>query len=139
MSRYLRAFTEYFTSPLLLSSSKNGTFKNKIGNERIRTRRQHKASEKNLCVRCENNTFKYHNTGKYLTVIYSMSFQVLCGPGVAWWFEHRTPDRKAWVRCLMPPNTFRVHTEYVLVKSVGPKVLWAESQVKGTGEYFPPL
>ncbi|GFX75216.1 hypothetical protein TNCV_3171431 [Trichonephila clavipes] len=27
----------------------------------------------------------------------------------------------------MPPNTLRVHTEYVLVKSVGPKVLWAES------------
>ncbi|GFU16475.1 hypothetical protein TNCV_836471 [Trichonephila clavipes] len=25
----------------------------------------------------------------------------------------------------MPPNTIRVHTEYVLVKSVGPKVLWA--------------
>ncbi|GFT25240.1 uncharacterized protein TNCV_181101 [Trichonephila clavipes] len=26
----------------------------------------------------------------------------------------------------MPPNTLRIHTEYVLVKSVGPKVLWAE-------------
>ncbi|GFV04435.1 uncharacterized protein TNCV_920551 [Trichonephila clavipes] len=39
----------------------------------------------------------------------------------------------------MPPNTLRVHTEYVLVKSVGPKVLWAESRVQGTGEYFPPL
>ncbi|GFS49145.1 uncharacterized protein TNCV_2410091 [Trichonephila clavipes] len=39
----------------------------------------------------------------------------------------------------MPPNTLRVHTEYVLVKSVGPKVLWAESRVRGTGEYFPPL
>ncbi|GFV67096.1 hypothetical protein TNCV_1078761 [Trichonephila clavipes] len=25
---------------------------------------------------------------------------------------------------LMPPNTLRVHTEHVLVKSVGPKVLW---------------
>ncbi|GFU83278.1 hypothetical protein TNCV_3738891 [Trichonephila clavipes] len=25
--------------------------------------------------------------------------------------EHRTPDRKAWVRCPMPPNTLRVHTE----------------------------
>ncbi|GFV10763.1 hypothetical protein TNCV_1756011 [Trichonephila clavipes] len=25
----------------------------------------------------------------------------------------------------MPPNTLRVHSEYVLVKSVGPKVLWA--------------
>ncbi|GFW92787.1 uncharacterized protein TNCV_1735801 [Trichonephila clavipes] len=39
----------------------------------------------------------------------------------------------------MPPNTLPVHTEYVLVKSVGPKVLWAESRVQGTGEYFPPL
>ncbi|GFU67591.1 uncharacterized protein TNCV_1643401 [Trichonephila clavipes] len=39
----------------------------------------------------------------------------------------------------MPPNTLRVHTEYVLVKSVGPNVLWAESQVQGTGEYLPPL
>ncbi|GFX12324.1 uncharacterized protein TNCV_63701 [Trichonephila clavipes] len=39
----------------------------------------------------------------------------------------------------MPPNTLRVHTEYVLVKSVGPKVLWADLRVQGTGEYFPPL
>ncbi|GFU91257.1 uncharacterized protein TNCV_4925871 [Trichonephila clavipes] len=39
----------------------------------------------------------------------------------------------------MPPNTLRVHTEYVLVKSVGLKVLWAESRVKRTGESFPPL
>ncbi|GFV43163.1 uncharacterized protein TNCV_1574091 [Trichonephila clavipes] len=38
---------------------------------------------------------------------------------------------------LMPPNTLRVHTEYVLVKSVGPNVLWDESRVQGTGEYFP--
>ncbi|GFU54404.1 uncharacterized protein TNCV_3938071, partial [Trichonephila clavipes] len=38
----------------------------------------------------------------------------------------------------MPPNTLRVHTEYVLVESVGPKVLWAELRVQGTGEYFPP-
>ncbi|GFT82892.1 uncharacterized protein TNCV_4434411 [Trichonephila clavipes] len=53
--------------------------------------------------------------------------------------EHRTPDRKAWVRCLMPPNTLRVYTENVLVKSVGPKVLWAESRVQGTEEYFPPI
>ncbi|GFY03038.1 uncharacterized protein TNCV_980431 [Trichonephila clavipes] len=29
--------------------------------------------------------------------------------------------------------------EYVLIKSVGSKVLWAESGVQGTGEYFPPL
>ncbi|GFV96449.1 uncharacterized protein TNCV_2943821 [Trichonephila clavipes] len=36
----------------------------------------------------------------------------------------------------VPPNTFRVNTEYVFVKLVGPKVLWAESQVHGTGEYF---
>ncbi|GFS77207.1 uncharacterized protein TNCV_3758031 [Trichonephila clavipes] len=39
----------------------------------------------------------------------------------------------------MPPNTLRVHTEHVLDKSVGPKVLWAESRVQGTGEYIPPL
>ncbi|GFW51921.1 uncharacterized protein TNCV_1188521 [Trichonephila clavipes] len=39
----------------------------------------------------------------------------------------------------MPPNTLRVRTEYVLVKSVGPKVLWAESRVQGTREHFPPL
>ncbi|GFU09125.1 uncharacterized protein TNCV_1319641 [Trichonephila clavipes] len=32
-----------------------------------------------------------------------------------------TVVRKDWVRCPMPPNTLRVHTEYVLVKSVGPK------------------
>ncbi|GFY33142.1 uncharacterized protein TNCV_2230911 [Trichonephila clavipes] len=39
----------------------------------------------------------------------------------------------------MPPNTLRVHTENVLIKSVGPKVLWTESRVQGTGEYLPPL
>ncbi|GFU20074.1 uncharacterized protein TNCV_1192121 [Trichonephila clavipes] len=39
----------------------------------------------------------------------------------------------------MPPNTLRVHTENVLVKSVGFRVFWAESQVQGTGEYFPPI
>ncbi|GFT10098.1 uncharacterized protein TNCV_1115391 [Trichonephila clavipes] len=38
----------------------------------------------------------------------------------------------------VPPNTLRVHTEYVLVKSVGPKVLWAVSRIQGTGENFPP-
>ncbi|GFV41395.1 uncharacterized protein TNCV_3090051 [Trichonephila clavipes] len=32
-----------------------------------------------------------------------------------------TSDRKAWVRCPMSPNTIRVHTKYVLVKSVDPK------------------
>ncbi|GFW97672.1 uncharacterized protein TNCV_685421 [Trichonephila clavipes] len=37
----------------------------------------------------------------------------------------------------MLPNTLRVHTEYMLVKSS--KVLWAESRVQGTKEYFPPL
>ncbi|GFV47005.1 transposable element Tcb2 transposase [Trichonephila clavipes] len=30
----------------------------------------------------------------------------------------------------MPPNILRVHTEYELVKSVGPKVLWSESRVR---------
>ncbi|GFV60658.1 uncharacterized protein TNCV_788241 [Trichonephila clavipes] len=60
-------------------------------------------------------------------------------PWVAWWSEHRTPDWKAWVRCPMPQNTILVHTEYVFVKSVGSKVLWAESRVQGTREYFPPL
>ncbi|GFU69542.1 uncharacterized protein TNCV_1351021 [Trichonephila clavipes] len=39
----------------------------------------------------------------------------------------------------IPPITLRVHTQYVLVKSVGPKVLWAESRVQGTGENLPPL
>ncbi|GFY21158.1 uncharacterized protein TNCV_3992021 [Trichonephila clavipes] len=53
------------------------------------------------------------------------------------WLKHQTSDRKAWVRCPMLPNIFQVHTEYVLVKSVGPKVLWAESRVQGTGEFFP--
>ncbi|GFY00531.1 hypothetical protein TNCV_2139281 [Trichonephila clavipes] len=27
------------------------------------------------------------------------------------WLEHRTPDRKAWVRCPMPPTSLRVHTD----------------------------
>ncbi|GFY11727.1 uncharacterized protein TNCV_1529191 [Trichonephila clavipes] len=61
------------------------------------------------------------------------------GPWVAYWLEHRTPDRKVRVRCPKPPNTLRVYTEYILVKSVGPKVLWAESRVQETGENFPPL
>ncbi|GFX62708.1 hypothetical protein TNCV_4868681 [Trichonephila clavipes] len=34
-----------------------------------------------------------------------------------------------------PPST---HGD-TLVKSVGPKLLWAESRAQGTGEYFPPL
>ncbi|GFU72728.1 uncharacterized protein TNCV_194151 [Trichonephila clavipes] len=43
-------------------------------------------------------------------------------------------DRKAWfdARCLFPQNTLRLHTEYVLVKSLGAKVLWDESRVQGT-------
>ncbi|GFX72312.1 CCHC-type domain-containing protein [Trichonephila clavipes] len=72
--------------------------------------------------------------------------------------ESRSPSRRSPVRTmgslvvraldskleglsLMPvlPNTLRVHTEYVLAKSVGPKVLLAESRVQGTGENFPPL
>ncbi|GFX07785.1 hypothetical protein TNCV_4160541 [Trichonephila clavipes] len=61
------------------------------------------------------------------------------GQWVAWWLRHWTPDWKAWFRCPMPPNTLRVLMEYVLVKSVGPKILWAESRVQETGEYFLPL
>ncbi|GFX20250.1 uncharacterized protein TNCV_1438091 [Trichonephila clavipes] len=38
----------------------------------------------------------------------------------------RTSDSKPEDLGSMPPNTLLVHTEYVLVKSVGPKVLWAE-------------
>ncbi|GFV12667.1 uncharacterized protein TNCV_1388631 [Trichonephila clavipes] len=34
-----------------------------------------------------------------------------------------------------PPSTHGVR----VVKSVGPKVLWAQSRVQGTGEYFSPL
>ncbi|GFX78703.1 hypothetical protein TNCV_31431 [Trichonephila clavipes] len=41
-------------------------------------------------------------------------------PKVAYWIEHWTPDRKAWVRC-PATKTLRVHTKYVLVKSVGPR------------------
>ncbi|GFV69193.1 uncharacterized protein TNCV_3518151 [Trichonephila clavipes] len=79
----------------------------------------------NLPIRAED--VKSYTNSKYIS-----------GPWVAWWLEPLTPDRKTWVRCPMPPNTLQVHTEYVLVKSVGPKVLWAESRVQGTGEYFPP-
>ncbi|GFT50617.1 hypothetical protein TNCV_552021 [Trichonephila clavipes] len=56
------------------------------------------------------------------------------------WLEHGTPDRKAWVRCPIPPNTLRVPTEYVLLKSVGPKVLWAvaaEITSSGDSRIFP--
>ncbi|GFV81490.1 uncharacterized protein TNCV_52141 [Trichonephila clavipes] len=37
----------------------------------------------------------------------------------------------------MPLNTLRVHTEYVLFKSVGPKVWWAESREQGDWRIFP--
>ncbi|GFY04332.1 hypothetical protein TNCV_4414201 [Trichonephila clavipes] len=52
-------------------------------------------------------------------------------------------DRKAWVRCPMPPNTLRVHTEYVFVL-VGAKVLWvvaAETMSAGRWRIFrsPPV
>ncbi|GFT11486.1 uncharacterized protein TNCV_2523061 [Trichonephila clavipes] len=39
----------------------------------------------------------------------------------------------------MSPNTLRVHTEYVLVKSVGPYSLVGLITSAGTGEYFPQL
>ncbi|GFW41113.1 hypothetical protein TNCV_415221 [Trichonephila clavipes] len=48
---------------------------------------------------------------------------------------------KSWVRCPMSPNTLRVHTEYVLIKSVGSKVLWvvtAETTCAGGWRIFPP-
>ncbi|GFS89198.1 uncharacterized protein TNCV_1259361 [Trichonephila clavipes] len=36
----------------------------------------------------------------------------------------------------MSPNTLRVHTEYVLVKSEGPKVLWAvTAEITGAGDW----
>ncbi|GFX83991.1 hypothetical protein TNCV_4857991 [Trichonephila clavipes] len=41
---------------------------------------------------------------------------------------------------LVPPNTLRVHTEYVLVKSMGLKVLWvitAETMGAGVWRIFP--
>ncbi|GFW27465.1 uncharacterized protein TNCV_163081 [Trichonephila clavipes] len=37
----------------------------------------------------------------------------------------------------MPSNTIRVHTEYVLVKSMGPKVLWTESRGQEDWRIFP--
>ncbi|GFV15122.1 hypothetical protein TNCV_3444071 [Trichonephila clavipes] len=50
----------------------------------------------------------------------------------------RASDRKAWVRCPMPPNTLRVHTEYVLVKSVGPKSCGLSHERKGLENLSPP-
>ncbi|GFT11900.1 hypothetical protein TNCV_1924071 [Trichonephila clavipes] len=35
---------------------------------------------------------------------------VITEPWAAQWLEHRTPDRKTWVRCPMPPNTLPVHS-----------------------------
>ncbi|GFX17191.1 hypothetical protein TNCV_2857141 [Trichonephila clavipes] len=50
--------------------------------------------------------------------------------------EHQTPDQRAWVRCPMPPNTLRVHTEYVLVESVGSEVLWVvAAKPTGAGDW----
>ncbi|GFX10224.1 uncharacterized protein TNCV_1866221 [Trichonephila clavipes] len=37
----------------------------------------------------------------------------------------------------VPPNTLRVHMEYVLVKSVGSKVLWAVITSAGDWRIFP--
>ncbi|GFV52267.1 hypothetical protein TNCV_3197671 [Trichonephila clavipes] len=51
----------------------------------------------------------------------------------------RTSDSRPEGLNSMPPNTLRVHTGNVLVKSGGLKILWAESRVQDTGEYFPSL
>ncbi|GFU04709.1 hypothetical protein TNCV_4377521 [Trichonephila clavipes] len=70
----------------------------------------------------------------------SQQIKILRESWVAQWLEDRTPDRKAWVRCPIPPNTLRVHTEYVRFKSVGPKVLWvvtAEPTSAGGWGKFP--
>ncbi|GFX44511.1 uncharacterized protein TNCV_4713371 [Trichonephila clavipes] len=104
----------------------------------------------NMCSIDINNVFKarysiFNGSKKQLMrdfnhMAYNASFPTQQRPWVAWWcpgLDARSGlDR---VRCPMPQNTFRVHTEYVFVKSVGPKVLWAESRVQGTGEYFLPL
>ncbi|GFW45111.1 uncharacterized protein TNCV_716131 [Trichonephila clavipes] len=37
----------------------------------------------------------------------------------------------------VPPNTLQVHAEYVFVKTVGQKVLWAESRVQADWKIFP--
>ncbi|GFU35313.1 hypothetical protein TNCV_2143611 [Trichonephila clavipes] len=60
---------------------------------------------------------------KVVAVPLSWSLSVASKYWVAWWLEHRTPDRKAWIRCSMPPNTLRVHTEYVRVKISGSESL----------------
>ncbi|GFT98150.1 uncharacterized protein TNCV_789641 [Trichonephila clavipes] len=60
----------------------------------------------------------------------------MAGPWVAYWLDLRGPDREAWVRFPMPPNTLRMHTEYVLVKSVGPNVLWAvATEITDAGDW----
>ncbi|GFV42027.1 uncharacterized protein TNCV_1568941 [Trichonephila clavipes] len=56
------------------------------------------------------------------------------------WLQRWIPYWKAWVRFPIPPNALRVHTEYVLVKPVGPKVLWvvaAETTSAGSRRMFP--
>ncbi|GFW18778.1 hypothetical protein TNCV_1370321 [Trichonephila clavipes] len=39
--------------------------------------------------------------------------------------RYRTPDRKAWVRCLMPPKTLQVHTDLhaEIVDGVSPSIV----------------
>ncbi|GFU42744.1 uncharacterized protein TNCV_3139421 [Trichonephila clavipes] len=56
----------------------------------------------------------------------------------------RASDSRREALGSMPPNTLRVYTEYVLVKSVGPKVLWmvaAETKNAGGWRIFlsPPV
>ncbi|GFY17882.1 uncharacterized protein TNCV_3383751 [Trichonephila clavipes] len=55
------------------------------------------------------------------------------------WVVVRASDSRPEGLGSMPPNTLRVHTENLLVKSVDPKFLWAVSRVQGTGEYFSPI
>ncbi|GFV66602.1 uncharacterized protein TNCV_1612111 [Trichonephila clavipes] len=54
-----------------------------------------------------------------------------------WGSLDQTPDRKAWVRRPMPPNTLQVHTEYVLDKSVGPQNLVGLITSAGDWRIFP--
>ncbi|GFX98470.1 uncharacterized protein TNCV_4002391 [Trichonephila clavipes] len=84
-----------------------------------------------------SQSYKYYS--KFFVVTYvKISLSLLRAVGS---LVVRTPDSGPEGLGSMPvlPNTFRVHTEYVLVKSVGPKVLWAESRVQKTGENFPSL
>ncbi|GFU60280.1 uncharacterized protein TNCV_3404261 [Trichonephila clavipes] len=68
------------------------------------------------------------------TVIKYIEYKVAVGSLVV-----RASDSRPEGLGSMPPNTLRVHTENLLVKSVDPKFLWAESRVQGTGEYFSPI